>query len=61
MSSTSQGAGSGAVLGVVLVLLAQQLGFLGLSALVPALEYLLAGALLGGVLGGLLGWELARR
>jgi membrane protein YqaA with SNARE-associated domain len=61
MSAGSHGAGCGVVLGIILVLLAQQFAFLSLSDLVPALEDLILGAVLGGILGGLIGWALGRR
>lgn len=61
MSAASHGAASGVVLGIVLVLLAQQLGFLPLSDLVLAIEYLIVGAVIGGILFGLIGWGLGRR
>lgn len=61
MSAASHGATSGVVLGLVIVLLAQQFGVLDLSALLPAVEDLLLGAILGGVVGGLIGWALGRR
>jgi len=60
MSAGSHGAGSGVVLGIVLVVLFQQLGYLDLSDLVPTLEYLLIGGVIGGILGGLIGWVLGR-
>ncbi len=61
MSATGTGAGCGVVLGIVFVLLAQQFGVLNLSALVPAIEYLVIGAVVGGVLGAAIGWALGRR
>jgi membrane protein YqaA with SNARE-associated domain len=61
MSAGSHGAGCGVVLGIVLVLLAQQFAFLSLSVLSTALEDLVIGAVLGGILGGLIGWALGRR
>lgn len=60
MSAASQGAGSGVVIGLVLVLLLQQFGSLDLSDLIPAIEYLLIGGVIGGILGGLIGWALGR-
>ena len=60
MSAASHGAGSGVVLGIVLVVFLQQVGYLDLSDLVPTLEYLLIGGVVGGVLGGLIGWALGR-
>jgi NhaP-type Na+/H+ or K+/H+ antiporter len=61
MSATTSGAGCGVVLGIVLVLLAQQFGFLSLSGLDDAIERLVIGAVVGGVLGALIGWALGRR
>lgn len=60
MSATSQGAGCGVVLGIALVLLAQQLAYISLSALVPALEYLIIAAVIGGVVCAVIGWALGR-
>ena len=60
MSATGQGAGSGVVLGIVFVLLAQQLGYLSLSSLVPAIIDLVIGAVIGGVIFALIGWALGR-
>jgi hypothetical protein len=61
VSATSHGAGCGVVLGIVFVLLAQQLDYLNLSVLVPALEDLVIAGVIGGVLGAALGWALGRR
>jgi hypothetical protein len=52
--------GSGVILGVVAVVLAQQLGYLSLSALVPALEYMVIGGVVGAILGGAIGWGLGK-
>ena len=60
MSAASHGAGCGVVLGIVLVVLFQQLGYLDLSDLVPTLEYLIIGGVIGGILGALIGWALGR-
>jgi len=60
MSAASHGAGCGVVLGIVLVVFLQQVGYLDLSDLVPTLEYLIVGAVIGGVLGTLIGWALGR-
>ena len=60
MSAASHGAGCGVVLGIVLVVLFQQFGYLDLSDLVPTLEYLIIGGVVGGVLGALIGWGLGR-
>lgn len=61
MSATSHGLVSGLIFGLVLVLLIQQLGALSLSELVPALEYLIAGAVVGAFLGAMIGTALGRR
>lgn len=61
MSSTGSGAGCGVVLGIVLVLLAQQFGLLSLSALVPAIEFLVIAGVVGGILGAGIGYALGRR
>jgi len=58
VSATTHGAACGVVLGIVLVIFLQQVAYLDLSDLVPALEYLIVGALVGGVIGGLLGMAL---
>lgn len=60
MSAGSHGAGCGVVLGIVLVVLLQQFGYLNLSDLIPTIEYLVIGAVVGGILGGLIGWVLGR-
>lgn len=60
MSAASHGAGCGVVLGIVLVVLFQQFGYLDLSDLVPTIEYLVIGAVIGGILGALIGWVLGR-
>lgn len=61
MSATGSGAAAGVVLGLCLVLLAQQLGYLGLSDLVRGIEYLVVGAVIGGILFAIIGWALGRR
>ncbi len=60
MSAASHGAGCGVVLGIVLVVLFQQFGYVNLSDLLPTIEYLLIGAVIGGILGALIGWALGR-
>jgi len=60
MSSASHGAGCGVVLGICLVVLFQQFGYLNLSDIVPTIEYLVIGILVGGIIGGLIGWVLGR-
>jgi hypothetical protein len=61
MSATGSGAGSGAVLGIVLVLLGQQFAVLNLSSLVPGIEDILVGAVIGGLVGAGIGYALGRR
>jgi hypothetical protein len=61
MSATTSAAGSGAVLGAVVVFLAQQLGYLSLSGLVPAVEWLLIFMVVLGLVGGAAGAWLGRR
>jgi tetrahydromethanopterin S-methyltransferase subunit C len=61
MSALSSGAGSGLVFGLVAVLLAQQFGYVDLSHLTHAIEYLVVGAIVGAVLGAIIGWGLGRR
>lgn len=65
MSSATHGAGSGAVLGVVFVLLGQQLGYYSLSDLLTAILYLVIALILGaavfGAIGALLGRLYLRR
>jgi hypothetical protein len=61
MSATGGGAASGVVLGIVLVLLAQQLGYIGLSDLDSAIEYIVIAGVVLGILGALIGWGLGRR
>ncbi|HYB79545.1 MAG TPA: hypothetical protein VEG66_07300 [Thermoplasmata archaeon] len=60
MSSATHGAGCGVVLGICLVVLFQQFGYLNLSDIVPTIEYLAIGIVVGGVFGGLIGWALGR-
>jgi uncharacterized membrane protein len=49
-------AGSGAVLGLVVVILLQQLGLLPLSQLLPAVILVLVAVAVGAVLFGAVGW-----
>lgn len=49
---------SGAALGLVVVLLLQQLGFLSLSQLVPSVVLVAFAAFLGAVAFGALGWHV---
>jgi len=61
VSATSQAAGSGAVLGIVLVFLLQQFGVLALSDLVLSLVFFVVAAVVGGVLCGLAARRAGRR
>ena len=60
MSGATSAAGSGAVLGAVVVFLLQQFGYLSLSSLTWGILYLVVGLLVGGILGGLAGRWLTR-
>jgi len=60
VSAMSHGAGCGVVLGIVLVIFLQQVGYLVLSDIGPTIEYLVIGAVIGGILGALIGWVLGR-
>jgi len=60
VSATSHGAACGVVLGIVIVIFLQQVAYLDLSDLVPALEYLIIGIIVGGVIGAALGFVLGR-
>ena len=60
MSSASHGAGCGVVLGICLVVLFQQFGYVNLSDIDPTIEYLVIGIVVGGVIGALIGWVLGR-
>jgi hypothetical protein len=60
LSAASHGAGCGVVLGIVLPVLFQQIGYIDLSDLGPTLEYIVVGAVVGGILGALIGWALGR-
>lgn len=61
MSATTSGAESGIVLGIVLVLLAQEFGVLSLSDTAGAVTYLVGGAVVAGAVGAVIGWLLGRR
>jgi len=61
VSATGSGAAAGVVLGICSVLLAQQLGLLGLSVLLTAILYLVIAGVIGGVIFAGLGWALGRR
>jgi len=60
VSATSHGAACGVVLGIVIVIFLQQVAYLDLSDLVPALEYLILGIIVGGVIGAGIGFVLGR-
>ncbi len=61
MSATSSATSSGVVLGIVLVFLAQQLGFLALSDLVTSILYFAVGAIVFGVIFGIAARLAGRR
>jgi NhaP-type Na+/H+ or K+/H+ antiporter len=61
VSAVSSAAGSGVVLGIVLVFLAQQFGYLSLSTLLDAIVYFALGVILGGVIFGAIAGTIARR
>ncbi|MGA8710654.1 MAG: hypothetical protein WB786_05430 [Thermoplasmata archaeon] len=60
MSATSHGASCGVVLGIVIVIFLQQIAYLDMSDLLPALEYLIIGIIVGGVIGAGIGFVLGR-
>jgi uncharacterized membrane protein YjjB (DUF3815 family) len=61
MSAASSAGAAGAVIGLVVVLLLQQLGYLIFTTLfVPILD-LAIGAVVGAILFGIVGWGLGRR
>jgi len=60
MSATTSGIAAGIVLGIVFVILAQQFGFLSLSGLDAAVEYLVIGIVVGGIIFGVIGMLLGR-
>ncbi|HTT16513.1 MAG TPA: hypothetical protein VMH49_04050 [Thermoplasmata archaeon] len=61
MSAVSSAAGSGIVLGIVVVFLFQQFGMLGLSDLLSTLVYFVVAGLVGGVVFGGAATMLVRR
>lgn len=61
MSAASSAGGSGAVIGLVVALLSQQLGFIPLSDLVSSAIFLGVAAAFGGVLAGSAAWFAHRR
>lgn len=54
------GAACGVVLGIVIVIFLQQIAYLDLSDLVPAIIDLVIAIVVGGVLGAAIGWMLGR-
>jgi multisubunit Na+/H+ antiporter MnhB subunit len=60
VSATSSGLSCGIVLGIVVVLLLQQFGYLDLTSLSNALVDLIIAMVIGAVLGALIGWVLGR-
>jgi hypothetical protein len=60
MNSTTSGIAAGIVLGIVFVILAQQFGYLSLSSLTAAVEYLVIGIVVGAVIFGVIGLLLGR-
>jgi len=60
VSGATSAAGSGAVLGAVVVFLIQQLGYLSLSGLVTGVVYLAVALVVGGLLGGIIRRALTR-
>ncbi|MFZ3356001.1 MAG: hypothetical protein WA549_04495, partial [Thermoplasmata archaeon] len=61
MSATTGGLTCGVILGLVFVLLVQEFGYVSLSGIDAAVEYLVIGAAVGGVVFALIGWLLGRR
>jgi hypothetical protein len=61
MSVAATAAGSGAVLGLVIALFLQQLGYLALTDLLLSLLLLVGAALVGGVVAGAAGRFVDRR
>ena len=61
MSAATAGAGCGVVLGIVLMLLAQQLSFVFLGDLVTGILYIVLSAVVLGVIGAIVGYALGRR
>ncbi len=60
MSATSHGTSCGVVLGIVIVIFLQQISYIDLSDFLPAIEYLLIGAIVGGLIGAGIGYALGR-
>ena len=61
MTAVSTAASSGAVLGIVLVFLAQQFGVLALTSLLWSIVYFVIAAIVGGVIFGVPARSVGRR
>ncbi len=61
MSGASSAAASGAVFGIVVILLMQQFALISLSTLTWGIIYVAIGLIAGAVLGGLVGRRLTHR
>ena len=61
MTVATTTAESGMVLGLVVVLLAQQLGLLPLPSLLATIAWVIVGVVVGGVVLGVAGWLADRR
>jgi hypothetical protein len=61
VSAASSAASSGAVLGIVLVFLAQQFGYLALTGIVASVIYFAVAAIVGGVVFGVAARAAGRR
>ncbi len=61
MGAGSSAAGSGVIVGICIVLLAQQLGILDLSSVLTGLIYLIVFAVVFGIFFGIIGSALGRR
>ena len=61
MSAPSSAAASGAILGIVLVFLAQQFGMLALTSILTSVLYFAVAAIVGGILFGVPARSAARR
>jgi hypothetical protein len=57
----ASGAGSGVVIGVVLVLLGQQLGYIDLGSYSPGLLYFIAFVVVNAIVFGIIGAAIGRR
>ncbi len=61
MSAATHGAGCGAVLGIVAVLLLQQFAYLDLTSFTNAILYLVVAIVIGAVVGFGIGFALGKR